>query len=136
MSARRFEHSVALDREGRMRADGSSPLELEEAWTPEHLVLTGLVRCTIASLRFYAEKTSVAVEASGGADGVVTKREDDGRYAFTEIECGLDVELEPRPEDAELAKLLDSAEWGCFVGGSLTAKPRYEWRVNGEVVPR
>jgi hypothetical protein len=31
---------------------------------------------------------------------------------------------------------LDSAEWGCFVGASLTVKPRYEWRVNGELVTR
>jgi organic hydroperoxide reductase OsmC/OhrA len=136
LSERRFEHSVSLDREGRMRADGSSPLELAEAWTPEHLVLAALVRCTIASLRFYAENLSIAVEASGGADGVVTKRDEDERYAFTQIECGLDVQLEPRPEEAELGKLLNSAEWGCFVGGSLTAKPRYEWRVNGEVVAR
>jgi organic hydroperoxide reductase OsmC/OhrA len=136
LTERRFEHSVSLDREGRLRADGSSPLEPEEAWTPEHLVLAALVRCTIASLRFYAEKMSVAVGASGGADGIVTKREDDGRYAFTQVECGLDVELEPLPEEADLEQLLDSAEWGCFVGGSLTAKPRYEWRVNGEVVSR
>jgi hypothetical protein len=32
--------------------------------------------------------------------------------------------------------LLDSAEWGCFIGASLTVKPRYEWRVNGELVDR
>ena len=37
-----------------MTADGSSPLDLDEAWTPEHLVLAGLARCTLQSLRFHA----------------------------------------------------------------------------------
>ena len=27
--------------------------------------------------------------------------------------------------------LLESAEWGCFVGASLSPAPRYKWRVNG-----
>ena len=39
----------------------------------------------------------------------------------------------PLPGD-ELSKLLDSAEYGCFIGASLTATPSYEWRVNGESV--
>jgi hypothetical protein len=42
--------------------------------------------------------------------------------------------VEPAPEGEELAKLLDSTENGCFIGASLTAKPTYEWRVNGEAV--
>jgi hypothetical protein len=64
----------------------------------------------------------------------VTRRDEDGRYAFVEIECGLDVELDPAPEPGALRDLLDQAEWGCFIGASLTAKPRYEWRVNGQLV--
>jgi hypothetical protein len=64
----------------------------------------------------------------------VTRRDDDGRYAFVEIECGLDVELDPAPEGDALEELLEQAEWGCFIGASLTVSPRYEWRVNGEVV--
>jgi organic hydroperoxide reductase OsmC/OhrA len=132
--AKRFEHSVTVDREGRARAEGEAELELPEAWTAEHLVLAGLVRCTLASLRFFAERANVEARGSGGADGVVAKREEDERFAFVEIECGLDVELEPAPAASDLDKLLDSAEWGCFVGASLTIKPRYEWRVNGEVV--
>jgi hypothetical protein len=27
--------------------------------------------------------------------------------------------------------LLDSAEWGCFIGASLQPAPSYSWRVNG-----
>jgi len=31
-------------------------------------------------------------------------------------------------------ELLARAQRDCFVGASLTARPRYEWRVNGELV--
>ena len=131
--ARQFEYAASLDGNGRLLADGDA-LEPGEAWSPEHLVLAGLMRCTLKSLRFHADRTGFSVRGSAAAEGVVTKRDEDGRYAFAEIECGLDVELEPLPEDGALRELLDLAERDCFVGASLTAKPRYEWRVNGEVV--
>jgi organic hydroperoxide reductase OsmC/OhrA len=134
--AKRFEYGATLDADGRLRADGEDPLEPGAGWTPEHLVLAGLMRCTLKSLDFHAKRASIATRGSAGAEAVVTKREDDGRYAFVEIECGLDVELEPAPEGERLTELLDLAERDCFVGASLTAPPRYEWRVNGEVVQR
>jgi organic hydroperoxide reductase OsmC/OhrA len=131
---KRFEYRASLDREGKILADGGAPLEPGEEWTPEQLVLAGLMRCTLKSLSFHAERASVSVAGSAAADGVVTKREEDGRYAFSEVECGLDVELHPAPDSEALEELLDLAERDCFVGSSLTAKPRYEWRVNGELV--
>jgi uncharacterized OsmC-like protein len=131
---KRFEYRASLDRGGKILADGGAPLEPGEEWTPEHLVLAGLMRCTLKSVRFHAERSEVSVAGSAAADGVVTKREEDGRYAFSEVECGLDVELDPAPEREALEELLDLAERDCFVGASLTAKPRYEWRVNGELV--
>jgi uncharacterized OsmC-like protein len=132
--ARTFEYAASLDGEGRLLADGGDPLEPGEAWSPEHLVLAGLMRCTLKSLRFHADRAGISVQGGASAEGVVTKREEDGRYAFVEVECGLDVELEPPPDEGALAELLDLAERDCFVGASLTAPPRYEWRVNGEVV--
>jgi hypothetical protein len=63
---------------------------------------------------------------------VVTKRDSDGRYAFVEVQCGLDVELTPEPEDVR--GLLASAERDCFISASLTVPTSYEWRVNGELV--
>jgi organic hydroperoxide reductase OsmC/OhrA len=129
---RRFEHSVTVERTGRMLADGDAALEPPPPWTPEHLVLAALVRCSLASLAFYAERASIVARGSGVADGVVTEGAD-GRYAFVEIECGLDVELDPRPDGDSVRELLARAERGCFVGSSLTVSPRYEWRVNGEL---
>jgi organic hydroperoxide reductase OsmC/OhrA len=132
--ARRFEYAASLDREGRLRAGDGPTLEPGEEWSAEHLVLAGLMRCTLTSLAFHAERLSISVRGGAVAEAVVTKREEDGRYAVVEVECGLDVELEPLPEGEALEELLALAERDCFVGASLTAPPRYEWRVNGEVV--
>jgi organic hydroperoxide reductase OsmC/OhrA len=125
---KRFEYSASATHE--------KPLDRDKAWSPEELVLAGLVKCTLASLAFYGERERIDMAGTGAADGVVTKRESDGRYAFVEIQCGLDVKLEPKPADEKMDALLDSAEWGCFIAASLTVKPRYEWRVNGEVIER
>jgi len=125
---KRFEYSASATHE--------EPLDPSRSWAPEDLVLASLVKCTLASLAFYSEREDIDMAGGGAADGVVTKRDSDGRYAFVEILCGLDVKLEPRPDEEKLGALLDSAEWGCFVGASLTVKPRYEWRVNGELVTR
>jgi organic hydroperoxide reductase OsmC/OhrA len=132
--AKRFEYAASLDAEGGLLAGGEAPLAPGKPWTPEHLVLAGLMRCTLESLEFHAQRANVTVRGAAAAEGVVSKREDDGRYAFLELEVGLDVELDPLPEEAALAELLDLAERDCFVGASLTQPPRYEWRVNGEVV--
>ena len=125
---KRFEYSAGATHE--------KPLDPNRPWSPEDLVLAGLVKCTLASLAFYSEREDIVMAGGGAADGIVSKRDSDGRYAFVEILCGLDVKLEPRPGEEKLGALLDSAEWGCFVGASLTVKPRYEWRVNGELVTR
>jgi uncharacterized OsmC-like protein len=128
-TAKEFGYEIAQDRAGRVTAGGRAPLDLDEAWTPEHLVLAGLVRCTLQSLRFHANRAAVDFLAEATASGRVTKRDSDGRYAFVELEVSVDLELEPEP--AELGELLARAERDCFVGASLTPKPLYRWRVNG-----
>ena len=136
MRAKRFEYSAAVERDGRLLGRDDAPLELPEGWSPEHLVLAGLGRCTLKSLNHHAEYAGVTVRGSARASGVVTRREEDERYAFVEIVCRLDVELDPLPEGAEITELLALAERDCFIGASLTVPPRYEWRVNGtEVEP-
>jgi organic hydroperoxide reductase OsmC/OhrA len=130
---KRFEYSASIDRDGSLCAEGRERLDPGEAWTPEHLVLAALCRCTLASLRFHAERDGIESSGTAGASGVVTKRDEDGRYAFVEILCGLDVTLEPAPED--VGGLLARAERDCFISASLTVAPQCEWRVNGELVP-
>jgi hypothetical protein len=59
----------------------------------------------------------------------VTQRDKDGRYAFVRIKVDLDVALDPAPPNVR--ELISKAERDCFVGASLTARPRYHWTVNG-----
>ena len=129
-TVKEFRYAVVQDRAGRISADGESELELATAWTPEHLVLAGLVRCSITSLRYHALRAGITVHASGTARGLVTKRESDGRYAFVDVSCSIGIALDPPLEGAELDALLAKAERDCFVGASLTVRPSYEWRTS------
>jgi uncharacterized OsmC-like protein len=129
--AKKFRYTLEQNRTGRLTADGNSPLDLNGAWTPEHLVLAGLVRCTLMSLRFHAEPLGIDFVANASSSAMVTRRPGDGRYAFVEIDVNLELELEPMPPDEGLAALLAKAERDCFVGASLNPSPRYHWRVNG-----
>ena len=131
MQARRFEYAAAVDRAGRISAERRTPVPLGDEWKPEHLVLAGLARCTLASLTYHTRRIGFDLSASASSAGVVTKREEDDRYAFVEIDCRLEVELERELPGDELHELVTKAERDCFVGASLTAKPSYRWRVNG-----
>ena len=128
-TAKEFRYEVAQDHAGTVTAGGDAPLALDAAWTPEHLVLAGLARCTLQSLRHHANRGGIDFVAEVAASGRVTKRDSDGRYAFVEIDVRIDVELEPTPDD--LGALLAKAERDCFIGASLTVQPEYSWRVNG-----
>lgn len=132
LKAKEFRYRIELDRAGRLTADGRAPLDLDPAWTPEHLVLAGLVRCTLQSLRHHADRTGIDFVASAWATARVTKRAGDERYAFVDIEVNLDLEIEPLPDDVRA--LLDKAERDCFVGASLQPSPDYRWRVNGTAI--
>lgn len=132
--AKEFRYAIGLDRAGHVTADGHSPLDLDAAWTPEHLVLAGLVLCTLQSLRFHAEPPGIDFVASGSARSRITRRSDDGRYGFVEIDVQLDLELDPVPPGEELAALLAKAERDCFIGASLKPTPRYRWTVNGTAI--
>ena len=64
----------------------------------------------------------------------MTRREDDGLYAFVDIQATMEVDLAPAPQAGALAELVAQAERGCFVSNSLTSKPTHRWIVNGQEV--
>jgi organic hydroperoxide reductase OsmC/OhrA len=131
--AKVLDYSVELDRRYRVAADGGDPEQLPRDFAPEHLVLTGLARCTLTSLAYHAHRAGMKVASSSAtATGRVTKRPSDGRYAFVELECRLDVELEPVPDWETQQSVLGKAERDCFVGASFVAPVQYTWRVNGK----
>jgi uncharacterized OsmC-like protein len=133
--AKELRYGVDLTASGGLTDENGVGLDLPAGWTPEHLLLAALLRCSVKSLRHHAERAGVAV-ASASASGrtLVTKRETDDRYALVDTEADLTVEIAPELEPAALADLLALAERDCFVGSSLTAKPRYRWVVNGHAV--
>lgn len=123
------DYTVDLMPDGSLRTEGGTGLEPPTEWTPEHLLLAGLVRCSLESLRFHAKRAGIEVAAAeGSAKAHIAKRESDGRYAVVEADVALTVQLVPVPDDP--SELLAKAERDCFVGASLTAKPRYRWTVN------
>jgi organic hydroperoxide reductase OsmC/OhrA len=128
--AKHFEYWVTLNDEGELSADGK-PIDLREEVSAEHLLLAALARCSLSSVAYFARQKGVEAHGSAFASGTVTRRDEDDRYGFTNLECRMEVELESELADADLKPLLESAEWGCFVGASLRPAPRYKWRVNG-----
>jgi organic hydroperoxide reductase OsmC/OhrA len=127
--AKHFEYWISLDEDGSLLAEGE-PVDLREV-SAEHLLLAALARCSISSLEYFAKQRDVAVTATAYAAGTITLRSEEDRYGFTNIDCRMEVELEGELDDDQLRKLIESAEWGCFVGASLDPAPRYKWRVNG-----
>lgn len=133
--AKRLEFAVSLDRDWVAASDrGGPPLAYDPAWTPEHLVLAAAARCALTSLEYSLDRAGLTGSARADASGVVTRRKEDGRFAFVEVDVTLEVELDAAPPDDELRTLLARTERGCFVGASLTARPRYRWTVNGKEI--
>ena len=133
--AKILRYAVDLTGGGELADENGIVLEVPAEWSPEHLLLAAVVRCSLKSLRFHAERRGVEVaSASGGSRTLVTKRETDERYALVETEVELAVELRPAPEQDVLGELLALAARDCFIGSSLSARPRYRWVVNGRQV--
>jgi organic hydroperoxide reductase OsmC/OhrA len=128
VKAKTFEYAVEVDRAGRMTIPGGAQIAPAEGWTPDHLLLAALVRCSIDSFTFHARRGGHEVAAAGEAQGTVTRRESDGRYAFVEIAVRIDAQLTPRADDTDA--LIEKAERDCFIGASLNLKPEYEWHVS------
>jgi organic hydroperoxide reductase OsmC/OhrA len=132
--ARTFTYDVSLDAGGTASSGrGGSPLpHEEEEWTPEHLVLAALSRCVMKSYRYHARRLGLEPTLRAEAGGTVTKREEDGRFAFVQLRVDVDVTVDPKPPDEDLRALRDKGERDCFIAASLVVKPDYHWTVNGE----
>ena len=126
--AKVLEYAVELDRGGRMTIPGGGQFVPPEGWSADHLLLAALVRCSIDSFGYHARRAGHAVDASGSAQGTITKHGDDGRYRFVAIDVRIDAQLTPRTNEPD--DLIEKGERDCFVGASLAIKPTYEWHVS------
>ena len=130
-----LEFDITVDRERVARsALGGSAQPREAEWWAEHSVLAGLVRCTLSSMDYEARRAGINIVGSGQAHGTVTKRADDGLYAFVGIETRLEIDLAPAPAPEALIEIIARAERGCFVSNSLMSRPRHRWIVDGEEI--
>jgi uncharacterized OsmC-like protein len=133
--AKELRYAVDLSPSGQLTEEHGVALDAPTEWSPEHLLLAALVRCSLKSLRYHAKPKGLDVRsASGSGRTLVTRRETDARYALVETGVELAVEIAPEPEPDGLHDLLTLAERDCFVGSSLTAKPSYRWIVNGRTI--
>jgi organic hydroperoxide reductase OsmC/OhrA len=137
VKAKELRYAVELSPSGELREENGVVLDTPAEWSPEHLLLAALIRCSLKSLRYHAPGSGVEVRsASGSARTLVTRRETDGRYAIVEATVELAVQLDPDsvPGPLELSELLELAERDCFIGSSLTSEPEYRWTVNGRTI--
>ena len=114
-------YAVTLERDGSIAAEGNEPIRFEEEWTPEHLLLAALARCCVGAFRIHANRHSLELVGSWG---------------FLELECRAEIQLLPQPDEEVLQEVIEKAERGCFIGGSLRPEPVYAWTVNGREVRR
>jgi organic hydroperoxide reductase OsmC/OhrA len=126
--AKELRYAVDLDEGGALRTEDGVAFDAPPEWSPEHLLLAALVRCSLKSLAYHARRAGIELgHARGSGRLLITKRPADGRYAVTECDVDLAVRLEPEPGEAERAELLAKAERDCFIGASLSAAPTYRW---------
>jgi organic hydroperoxide reductase OsmC/OhrA len=126
--AKTFEYAVEVDGAGRMTIPGGGQFVPPEGWSPDHLLLAALVRCSMDSFAYHARRAGHEVTAAGSAQGTIKKSGDDNRYRFVSISLRIDAQLQPRTNEPD--DLIAKAERDCFVGASLTVKPEYEWHVS------
>jgi organic hydroperoxide reductase OsmC/OhrA len=128
VKAKVFEYAVELDRGGRLTIPGGGTFVPPEGWSADHLLLAALVRCSIDSFEYHARRAGHEVEASGEAQGFITKDDEEDRYRFREIDVRVNARLTPRSD--EIDELTAKAERDCFVAATLSVRPRYAWQVS------
>jgi uncharacterized OsmC-like protein len=134
MPAKEFTYDVLLEDGGVLLADGAGAIDVPEGWKPDHFLVAALLRCTLQSLRYHADRAGLEASGRGAGHALVTKRAEDERYAIVEITVSYDIALESDPGDERVAELLAKAERDCFVGASLSVEPTYRWNVNGRTL--
>ena len=132
--AREFRFSVDLTPGGELRDENGVRLAVPAEWTPEHLLLAALGRCSLASLQYHAKRAELARQSRVRLDTRARHATRGPRPLRRRRGGGRDRRRHRAGAGPnELADLLAKAERDCFVGASLTVKPRYRWTVNGAI---
>ena len=114
---------------GKPDLDVATPPEfrggIEGVWSPEDLLVAATASCFAVTLTAVAEAYGLPLrELDVHGVGYVRRREN-GRFAFVEIELGVELETEPGYEkDARLA--VERSEHLCLIAGALEVPVRVE----------
>ena len=97
-----------------------------EGWSPDHLLLAALVRCSIDSFAYHARRAGHEVTRHRvGARGRHEVAATTAGIASSRSTSASTLQLTPRTNEPD--DLIAKAERDCFVGASLDLQPRYEW---------
>ncbi len=112
---------------------GAPPEEFPQGdatrWSPEHLYLASITSCTMISFLAHADHHDLEVRGfRAGASGTVTRRAEDGRYAFVEVRIRADVQMAPG-QGEQARGLTGKAERDCFISASTNADVRTDWSI-------
>src|SRR4051794_5396424 len=124
----RRDYRIDLAADGTLTTERGHELHVPAKWTPEHLLLAALTRCSLLAVEYHARRASLEAGGTGWASASVDRRED-GQWAMLDVECSLEVTVEPPPPPDQARELVAAAERGCFIGSSLQQKPSYRWRL-------
>ena len=108
----------------------AAPTERRRRIGSMEVLLASLIALALsagAMSAFVAGNADVIVKAAAVSDFRPTRC---ASHKLKKSDGPPDVTLEPRPQS--LRELVAKAERDCFIGASLTARPRYHWTVNGE----
>ncbi|HZQ70590.1 MAG TPA: OsmC family protein [Terriglobales bacterium] len=89
-------------------------------WTPEHLLLSAVATCFVATFRAVAEASHLEFQGMEvGVEGVVEKQE--GGYRFTTLTLRPTVTIHQEADRERTGRLLEKAERICLIARSILA---------------
>jgi len=98
-------------------------------WSPEHLFLAAVQSCTMLSFLSQAEHHDLEVLGyECEIEGTITRRAEDGRYAFVQVRQVPRVTV-AGGKGAAARSLTGKAERDCFVSASTTAETIVDWDI-------
>lgn len=89
-------------------------------WTPEHLLLSAVSTCFVATFRAVAEASKLEFQGMEvDVEGVIEKQE--GGYRFTKVTVRPTVTIHKEEDRERTGRLLEKAERICLIARSILA---------------
>jgi len=97
-------------------------------WTPEHLLISAVATCYVATLRAVAEASKAEFHSLDlEVEGTIEKQE--GGFRFTHILLKPTVAIGKEEERERMGRLLEKAERACLISRSLSCTILLEPRI-------